>query len=246
MPKQVPLDLMPGTLHSTKNYGTAKVVSYTLFDQILIEFMETGFRKLVSGKELRKGSVRDPFYKSVLGVGFIGQGPFNVSLNGLHTDSYKRWSSMLYRCYSEKYQNLYPSYIGCTVCEEWHCFQNFAEWYESNRPNSSQDFHLDKDSLIAGNKIYSPQTVTFISPSKNMSLAGKRSAKPYSFRSPDGIVFSGVSTKEFSEQNGLDQGAMQRVLSGKASHHKGWTKVPDHECRDDYQKSQRMSGRIVG
>lgn len=241
MPKQIPLDLMPGTLHSTKNYGTAKVVSYTSSDQILIEFLETGFRKLVSGQELRKGAVRDPFYKSVLGVGFIGQGVFSVSLNGRHTDSYKRWSSMLYRCYSEKYQNLFPSYIGCTVCDEWHCFQNFAAWYEANKPTSGQKFHLDKDSLIAGNKCYSPSTVSFISPKENMSLAGKRSAKPYAFLSPDGILFSGLSVAHFSKEQGLDKSAMQRVLNGKASHHKGWTKVPDHECRADFEQYHRKT-----
>ena len=32
---------------------------------------------------------------------------------------YAVWDSMLKRCYSEKYLERYPSYIGTSVCSEW-------------------------------------------------------------------------------------------------------------------------------
>ena len=32
---------------------------------------------------------------------------------------YVVWKSMLARCYSEKYLESYPSYIGTSVCSEW-------------------------------------------------------------------------------------------------------------------------------
>uniref|UniRef100_UPI0040480E0A hypothetical protein n=1 Tax=Rheinheimera sp. TaxID=1869214 RepID=UPI0040480E0A len=226
MLKPAPMDLQPGTIHPTNASGMLRVLSYITFDKIHIEFIDTNYRKYVSGKELRKGAIKDPLCISVYGVGYIGDGSFRPSFNGKHSDAYRRWSSMLARCYSAKYQKKFPSYKGCTVCNEWHDFQVFAEWYEANKPSGNEDFHLDKDDLIAGNKVYSPSTATFLSPRENMSLAGKRSAKPYAFLSPGGVLFSGVSISFFSQKNGLDKSAMLRVLSGAASHHKGWKKAP--------------------
>ena len=64
---------------------------------------------------------------------------------------YKKWREMLARCYCEKYQTKKPSYLGCTVSEEWHNFQVFAEWFYSNF-NGSNNCELDKDLLVLGNK----------------------------------------------------------------------------------------------
>ena len=32
---------------------------------------------------------------------------------------YAAWNEMLKRCYSKKYLDSYPSYIGTSVCSEW-------------------------------------------------------------------------------------------------------------------------------
>jgi hypothetical protein len=72
---------------------------------------------------------------------------------------FERWYSILRRCYSEKYQNKQPTYKDCSVCEEWLTFSNFKAWMEQ------QDWegkHLDKDLLVEGNKVYSPETCVFI------------------------------------------------------------------------------------
>ena len=77
---------------------------------------------------------------------------------------YSTWKSMLRRCYDPKYQAKYPTYIGCTVCEEWLTFSNFKKWM------MTQDFEgkqLDKDILVQGNKIYSPDTCIFVSKAIN-------------------------------------------------------------------------------
>ena len=68
---------------------------------------------------------------------------------------YKTWSSMLRRCYSTKYQERCPTYMGCSVSEEWHTFSVFRNWMESQ---DWQDTQLDKDLLVEGNKVYSPET----------------------------------------------------------------------------------------
>jgi len=77
---------------------------------------------------------------------------------------YRVWQSMLERCYSAKYQERYPTYKGCTVLEEWHTFSNFRAWMVTQDWEGKQ---LDKDLLFEGNKLYSPDTCVFVTPSVN-------------------------------------------------------------------------------
>lgn len=72
---------------------------------------------------------------------------------------YKKWVSMLSRCYSDKYQQKYPTYIDCIVCESWKTFSNFRKWMETQEWEGKD---LDKDILFTGNKIYSPETCVFV------------------------------------------------------------------------------------
>mgnify|MGYP007124213904 CR=1 FL=1 len=66
---------------------------------------------------------------------------------------------MIKRCYSSKVQQKRQTYIGCSVCEEWKYFSNFKQWYDTNY---KEGFDLDKDILVEGNKIYSPDTCCFV------------------------------------------------------------------------------------
>ena len=68
---------------------------------------------------------------------------------------YVKWKSMIERCHSTKVQERYPTYIGCSVCEEWLKFSNFKAWMETQEWEGKQ---LDKDLLFPGNKVYSPET----------------------------------------------------------------------------------------
>jgi len=80
---------------------------------------------------------------------------------------YQRWRDMLQRCYSEKFHERFPTYKGCSVCEEWLTFSNFKHWMEQ------QDWegkHLDKDILFQDNKIYSPETCVFVDAKVNIFL----------------------------------------------------------------------------
>lgn len=77
---------------------------------------------------------------------------------------YTKWTDMLKRCYSQKYLKKQPTYLGCSVCEEWKYLSNFKRWMETQ---DWKEKHLDKDILFLNNKIYSPETCIFISPSLN-------------------------------------------------------------------------------
>ena len=73
---------------------------------------------------------------------------------------YETWKSMLSRCYSTKAQERQPTYVGCSVSEEWLTFSNFRAWMETQNWENNQ---LDKDLLVEGNKVYSPETCVFVS-----------------------------------------------------------------------------------
>lgn len=90
---------------------------------------------------------------------------------------YVKWHSMLERCYSTKYQERQPSYIGCSVCKEWHTFSNFKRWMQTQ---NWQGRELDKDWLVDGNKVYSPQTCMFVTNEMNNCIRiSKLSMKGY-------------------------------------------------------------------
>ena len=87
--------------------------------------------------------------------------------------AFQVWRSMLQRCYDEKYQKKEPTYIGCTVCEEWLRFSNFLRWFEDNYIDG---YHLDKDIIHKGNKVYAPENCAFV-PREINSLLLRRQAK---------------------------------------------------------------------
>jgi len=108
--------------------------------------------------------------KPVFGVGIKGSLPSCV--NGKKVKSYMFWCNMLQRCYSDKYQNGQPTYIGCTVCDEWTNYANFKSWFDRNYING---YHLDKDILKQGNAVYGPDFCAFI-PKEINNLILDRSA----------------------------------------------------------------------
>ena len=111
----------------------------------------------------KKGNIKCPYERRVFGVGYLGDGKYKVKENGKTTKCYETWHSMLRRCYYPKYQEKYPTYKDCDVCEEWHNFQNFAKWYNDNYYEIEYKVMcLDKDILSKGNKIYSPETCIFV------------------------------------------------------------------------------------
>lgn len=78
---------------------------------------------------------------------------------------YVKWFNMLNRCYSDKFKENRPSYVDCSVASEWLVFSSFKLWMESHNWKGKE---LDKDLLIQGNKVYSPDTCLFID--KNINL----------------------------------------------------------------------------
>lgn len=137
--------------------GRATVLSYHNAKKVLIRF-DDGYETIVQMGNLKRGACDNPFRKTVYGVGYNGVGMYSLKSHPL---AYKKWAHMMYRCYGEEYTKKKPTYIDCSVCDEWHNFQNFAQWFEENHFKGS-DIELDKDILVKGNKIYSPKTCCLV------------------------------------------------------------------------------------
>lgn len=95
-------------------------------------------------------------------------------INGKQCKIYKTWKDMLRRCYDEKSIKKCPTYAGCTVCEDWLLFSNFKAWMTQQDYQGKQ---LDKDILIEGNKVYSPDNCCFVSKQTNTFMLDSGKAR---------------------------------------------------------------------
>lgn len=147
------------------NYGSKiKIIKCLNSKDIIVEF-ENGYTAKCDYGNFKRGNVKSPYDKSVYNHGFVGEGEYETwdKENKVNTKHYKTWIQMMRRCYSEKALIKNPTYKGCTVCEEWHNFQNFAKWFDENYYEvDGETMCLDKDILHKSNKIYSPNTCCFV------------------------------------------------------------------------------------
>lgn len=95
-----------------------------------------------------------------------------IRSSGVLLYAYGCWQKMIERCYREDYFIKAPTYKGCSVCDEWHYFSNFKKWFDENYVDG---YALDKDILVKGNKVYSPETCCFV-PTEINSLLVKKNA----------------------------------------------------------------------
>lgn len=87
---------------------------------------------------------------------------------------YCAWMNMLKRCYSAKYHERHPTYIGCSVAPEWRSFMTFKAWMQTQPWQGQQ---LDKDLLIPGNKVYGLEACCFVSQATNLLLTDSAAAR---------------------------------------------------------------------
>lgn len=107
--------------------------------------------------------------KLLFGLGVYYKGKYLCWVDGKQTREYVLWAGMLRRVTCKGHHKKYPTYIGCTVSNNFKNFQYFAEWCNRQIGFNDKSYQLDKDILQRGNKIYSEDTCCFV-PSKINSL----------------------------------------------------------------------------
>lgn len=210
-----------GVKFNTNNCGELTVIGVRrgLYE---VQFKNTGFRKLANLGDIKSGMVKDPNVPTAFGVGFLGVGEHKTSINGRETPHYKAWKNMLARCYDDNTQSKNPTYIGCSVCNEWLSFQVFSDWYLRNKP--SGNYHLDKDTKVIGNKLYSPETCLFITASENTKAAHGVHGRVVKVISPAGDEVDVLAIDAFCKKNGISHSSFRRAMkSGNCKNLKGWS-----------------------
>ena len=150
-----------GKVCKSLNSGDFKILKYDDSYNVEIQFLKTGYEMVAQLGHIKNGVVKDPYLPSVYGVGILGT-KYQAKINGVITKEYDLWHSMLVRCYSDTHKKKYPTYEGCEVSDKFKSYEYFYEWCQNQIGFSNQGWHLDKDLLIKGNKVYSEDSCVFI------------------------------------------------------------------------------------
>lgn len=105
----------------------------------------------------------------VLGIGMNDVIGIFSKENKEHT-VYKMWEGMISRCYDERNRWKHPTYHDCEMCEDWITFSNFKKWFDDPINGYKKGYQLDKDILVKGNRLYSPETCCFVPQELNKLL----------------------------------------------------------------------------
>ena len=141
-------------------YGKMTIKESLENNRVVVEF-ENGFTTTSTLYNALAGEVKNLMYPNVCGIGFIGDGLYNVTNS---PKGYSAWASMLKRA----------SDSGTTrISEDWFNFQNFNLWYINEitkRNKFDKKFVVEKDIMSSEDlKIYSAET-SLIVPSEINNL----------------------------------------------------------------------------
>lgn len=131
------------------------------------------------------------YHRGLCGVGYSGCNDIDRT-----STSYYKWKNMIQRCYDKKVHKKYkPEYKDKSVCEEWLNYSNFRIWFDEHYvPCKNNQIDLDKDLLVQGNKVYSPETCVFLLHYQNTMF--ERSAKDKIYENEDGTFVIGNGKKK--------------------------------------------------
>ena len=158
-----------GKVCKSKSSGDFKILKYNNNRNVAIQFVNTGYETTVELVQVKRGNVKDPYSPSVHGVGILGT-KYSNTINGVRTKEYVLWQSMLRRCYSDFYKKKHPTYEGCEVSDNFKSYEYFYEWCHNQIGFDNEGWHLDKDLLVKGNKVYSEDSCIFIPKEINLLL----------------------------------------------------------------------------
>lgn len=86
----------------------------------------------------------------------------------LECPAYQAWREIIRRCYNSREKE--ASYKRATLCEEWHKFSSFRQWWLENW---KEDYEIDKD-ILSDSKTYGPLNCIFVPRWLNLLASGKK------------------------------------------------------------------------
>lgn len=179
-----------GRVFNTNNYGDVVVLEYTNSRDITVKFINTSNVRKVFLPQLKSGKIRDNELKPVYKVGIMDI-PNAVGTRD-HPKSYVKWNAMLQRCYNENLRSKHATYYDCEVSDDFKYYSKFKEWFENQIGSNQDGWHLDKDILVKGNKVYSAETCCFVPPEINCAVVTSGSRRG---SHPSGVIWNCTKTR---------------------------------------------------
>ena len=156
-----------GEIHINNQGCLMKIIKYNSFKDVDVEFQDE-YKAIINSQyhHITDGTTQNPYYPTVYGVGIVGE-KYQSHIGQRATKEYSAWKGIIQRSFDKEYKNEKSTYKNVTCCKEWLLFENFYEWIH-NQSNfdkwlNNKNWHVDKDILKKGNKIYSPQTCCLVS-----------------------------------------------------------------------------------
>lgn len=206
-----------------------QIVRYGTYTDIDVKFLDKdGYvYKHTNYSNFKNGWLKNPYDRCIFGIGYLGEGDAQQK-----TQVGYCWRGMLERCYCDRMKKIHPAYYGIsTVCEEWLNFQVFAEWYNENVYQvGTERMHLDKDILVKGNKVYSPDTCLIVPQRINMLFM----KKPNKYGLPTGIKPTD-SGRYDAKYNGKHLGTFDTVEQAELAHEEAKRKAIK-EVAEEYRQ----------
>lgn len=176
--------------------GNVTIINYENKNHIVVQF-ENGYRLCTNAKSLSNGTVKNPYFPTICGKGYLGETSPYVEGSKERKNSYYRWKAMLTRCYSNKSNHSLNYFINVTVCDEWLCYEVFEKWYNINY---IEGFHLDKDFKVRGSTTYSPETCSFIPQELNSIMGYNTQKEGFVYKDlPTGVSYHKKEGKYYSQ-----------------------------------------------
>ena len=165
-----------GNVFKTNKYGDVEIVEYINSSFVKIRFINTNHVK-----EEHLSSVRS---------GYIDIEGASIGRN--MTKEYQLWNNMINRCYNEVTRQNHLSYVDCSVSDEWKYLSKFKDWCNKQIGFDQEGWCLDKDILVKGNKVYSPETCCFVPPEINCAVTNNKIVRG---QFPQGVIYNCTKTR---------------------------------------------------
>ena len=174
------IDSVVGKTFNSNNFGKFTVIKYEHSTKVHIQFEATGGINVADMSHVRSGSVADLLAKTTYDIGYIG---YNYDCKCKDSKKlFKIWSGLVQRCFDPLWKTRHKCYELTTCSEDFLCAANFITWSKSQIGYNSIDesgkpFALDKDILLKGNTVYSPDTCVFVPREINNLILSNRKVR---------------------------------------------------------------------
>ena len=157
-----------GHVGYTKHGDKFIVLNYIDSQHVDIEFQDKWkYKCIVSWQKVITGSIKNPYHPNKYG-GIIGTNKdicdddFDISTS----KEYNAWFNILLRAKDMEFKKSHKSYLEVTICDEWMYFWNFYKWCKTqdnyHKWQQNENWAIDKDIMLKGNKEYSPRTCCIV------------------------------------------------------------------------------------